>query len=237
MAHGSVGDCPPRGLGAPLPPLVLDTEELNFIRWLRLISVTLLPPCATCIGSDPLGPLLTLGQFWLSTEFYRNKWRIELLNDQGGDRREVNESRIKLFSRRLCPKIKTLGNIYTRRWWKHFPTAEKWSQQNYKTSRRRIGSIRLTVSKLRSKQSSNVAAENIQWICLALDQICAISSNISDKSTGYVQPTQKLSSQLWFLSYETPNWMKPGHTGHLKTWNTFTKEFFPNPNISLSILD
>jgi hypothetical protein len=65
----------------------------------------------------------------------------------------VNGSRIELFSRiGLCPEIKSPGNLYARRWWKHFPIPETWSQKNYESSRRRIGSIRFMVSKLRSKQ-------------------------------------------------------------------------------------
>jgi hypothetical protein len=31
--------------------------------------------------------------------------------------------------------------------------------------------------------------------------------------------------------------MKPAHKGHLNTRNKFQKNFFPNPKISLSILD
>jgi hypothetical protein len=50
--------------------------------------------------------------------------------------------------------------------------------------------------------------------------------DISGKSIGYVRPTQKLYSQLSFLSYEAPNWMKLGHEGHLNTRNTFPKEGF-----------
>jgi hypothetical protein len=122
---------------------------------------------------------------------------------------------------------KTPGNLCTRMWWKHFPTAEKWSQQNYEVSGWRMGSIGLMIRKLRSKQSSNVAAKNVQRTCPALDRIYLVSPDISGKSTGYVQSTQKLSSQLWFLSYEAPNWMKPGHKGLLQTWNTFPKEVFP----------
>jgi hypothetical protein len=39
------------------------------------------------------------------------------------------------------------------------------------------------------------------------------------------------------LRYEAPKWTKLGHKGHLNTRNMFSKRFFPNPNISLSILD
>jgi hypothetical protein len=46
-----------------------------------------------------------------------------------------------------------------------------------------------------------------------------------------------LSSQVWFLSYSALNWMKHGHKGHLNTRNKFSKVFFPNPMISLPILD
>jgi hypothetical protein len=140
----------------------------------------------------------------------------------------VNESQIKIFERiGLCHEIKTPGNLYVRRWWKHFPTTEKWSQQNYEASGRRMRSIGLMIEKLRSKQSSNIVVENVQQTYLVLDRICLVSPNISGKSTGYVRSTQKLSSQLWFLSYEASNWMKPGHNGHLKTWNTFLKDVFP----------
>jgi hypothetical protein len=34
-----------------------------------------------------------------------------------------------------------------------------------------------------------------------------------------------------------PNQMKIGHKGHLNTRSKFPKEFFPNPMISLPILD
>jgi hypothetical protein len=36
-----------------------------------------------------------------------------------------------------------------------------------------------------------------------------------------------LSSQVWFLSYSAPNWMKLRHNGHLNTGNKFPKEVFP----------
>jgi hypothetical protein len=39
------------------------------------------------------------------------------------------------------------------------------------------------------------------------------------------------------LSYETQKWMKLGHKGHVNTRNKFSKRFFPNPKISLPILD
>jgi hypothetical protein len=40
------------------------------------------------------------------------------------------------------------------------------------------------------------------------------------------------------MSYETLNWIKLGHKGHLNTRKKFQKRFFfPNPNISLPILD
>jgi hypothetical protein len=40
------------------------------------------------------------------------------------------------------------------------------------------------------------------------------------------------------LRYETPNWMKLGHKGHLNTRNKVPqKGFFPNPMIFLLILD
>jgi hypothetical protein len=34
-----------------------------------------------------------------------------------------------------------------------------------------------------------------------------------------------------------PKWMKLGHRGHLNTSNIFSMKFFPNPKISLLILD
>jgi hypothetical protein len=83
---------------------------------------------------------------------------------RGGDRRVVNGSRIEFFLRiNLCPKIKTPGNLYARRWLKHLTTVETWSQKNYKANRRRMGSIRLTISKLCLKQWSRVAAGKVQW--------------------------------------------------------------------------
>jgi hypothetical protein len=39
------------------------------------------------------------------------------------------------------------------------------------------------------------------------------------------------------LSYKVPNWIKLGHKGHINTRNKFPKMFFPNPKISLLILD
>jgi hypothetical protein len=100
-----------------------------------------------------------------------NEWNNPLwyqLKDQGGDRRGgVNGSQIIFFSGiGLCPKIKIPCNLSAIRWWKHFPIAKTWSQQNYKSIRRRMGSIGLTISKLRSKQWSNVATENVQQTCL-----------------------------------------------------------------------
>jgi hypothetical protein len=69
----------------------------------------------------------------------------------------MNGSRIKFFARiRLCLEFKTLGNLYTRRWWIHFLTGEKWSQQNYEANEKRKWSIGLTISKLCLKQSSKV---------------------------------------------------------------------------------
>jgi hypothetical protein len=151
-------------------------------------------------------------------------WRTEETTGGGG----VNGSWIKFFARiNLYPKIKTPGKLCARMWWKRFPTAEKWSQQNYEASRRRMGSIGLTVRKLPSKQSSNVAAEKARRISPALNQICPVSLDISGKSIRYVRSTQKLSSKFWFLSYEAPNWMKTGHKGHLKTWYTFPQKVFP----------
>jgi hypothetical protein len=57
-------------------------------------------------------------------------------------------------------------------------------------------SIGLMVRKLRLKQPSNVATEKVWQTSLALDQICPVSSDISNKSIGYVRSTQKLSYQL-----------------------------------------
>jgi hypothetical protein len=39
-----------------------------------------------------------------------------------------------------------------------------------------------------------------------------------------------LSSQVWFLSYIAPNWMKIGHKGHLNTRNKFPKVIFSKSN-------
>jgi hypothetical protein len=77
------------------------------------------------------------------------------------------------------------------------------------------------------------------------DQILLLKSpaDLSRLGTGLVRSTQKtsqnlsLSFQLLFLSYETPNWMKHGHKGHLNTRNIFLKEVFPSLKISLLILD
>jgi hypothetical protein len=105
------------------------------------------------------------------------------------------------------------------------------------TQRKRMGSIGHSVSKIWSKQWTNIAAKTPRWTCLALDRICPVSADISGKQARYVRPTQKLPSQLWFLSYEAPKWMKLGHKGHLNTSNKFRMRFFPNPKISLPILN
>jgi hypothetical protein len=39
------------------------------------------------------------------------------------------------------------------------------------------------------------------------------------------------------LSYRAPKKIKLGHKGHLNIRNKFPKEVFPNPKISLLILD
>jgi hypothetical protein len=46
-----------------------------------------------------------------------------------------------------------------------------------------------------------------------------------------------LSSEVWFLRYSAPNWMKLRHKGHLNIRNKFPKEVFSNPAIFLLILD
>jgi hypothetical protein len=61
--------------------------------------------------------------------------------------------------------------------------------------------------------------------------------DISGKIVGYVRSTQKLSSHLQFLSYETPNWKKLGHKCYLNTKNKFPMGFFPNAKITLLIWD
>jgi hypothetical protein len=48
-------------------------------------------------------------------------------------------------------------------------------------------SIKLTISKLRSKQSLNNTAENVWQTYLVLDRICPSSPDISGKSTGFVR--------------------------------------------------
>jgi hypothetical protein len=48
-------------------------------------------------------------------------------------------------------------------------------------------SIGLTVSKLRSKQASNIAAQNVWQACPALDWICPASHDISSKNTRFVR--------------------------------------------------
>jgi hypothetical protein len=64
-----------------------------------------------------------------------------------------------------------------------------------------------------------------------------LGPDMSGKRVGYVRPTQKLPFQLLFLSYGAPKWMKLGHKGHLNTSNKFLMRFFPNPKISLLILN
>jgi hypothetical protein len=39
------------------------------------------------------------------------------------------------------------------------------------------------------------------------------------------------------MSYRAPKWMKLGYKGHLNTSNKFPMRFFPNPKISLPILN
>jgi hypothetical protein len=39
------------------------------------------------------------------------------------------------------------------------------------------------------------------------------------------------------LELGAPKWMKLGHKGHLNTSNKFSMSFFPNPKISLLILN
>jgi hypothetical protein len=79
---------------------------------------------------------------------------------------------------------------------KELSNSRKVIPTNYEASGIRMISIGLMVRKLRSKQSSNVATEKVWQTCLALDRICPVSSDISNKSIGYVRSTQKLSSQL-----------------------------------------
>jgi hypothetical protein len=120
----------------------------------------------------------------------------------------------------------------------HFTTAEKWSQQNYEVSGRRMGSIRLTISKLRSKQSSKVELKNPVLTSPPLTRTSPprTAPDLSENWPGLVQSTQNAlsscsrpnpSSQPWFLSYEAQNWMKLGYEGHLNTRNTFPTEVFP----------
>jgi hypothetical protein len=68
--------------------------------------------------------------------------------------------------------------------------SKKLSQQNYKASGRRIESIGLTANKLRSKQSSDVAAENVRRTCSAFHWICPVSPDISGKRTQFVRPNR-----------------------------------------------
>jgi hypothetical protein len=137
----------------------------------------------------------------------------------------------------LCLKFKPQSQNPIRKWWTHQPTAQKWSPQSYERSGKRMRSIRHPISKIWPKQWTNIAAKTPQWTCSALDRICPASADISGNWAGYVRPTQKFLSKLWFLSYGAPKWMKLGHNGHLNTSNIFPMSFFPNSKISLLILD
>jgi hypothetical protein len=101
----------------------------------------------------------------------------------------------------------------------------------------KMGSIGHPVSKIWPKQWTNIAAENPRRIGPALDRICPVSTDISGTRARYVRPTQKFPSQLWFLSYGAPKWMKLGYKGHLNTSNKFSMRFFSNPKIFFPILD
>jgi hypothetical protein len=93
------------------------------------------------------------------------------------------------------------------------------------------------VSKIWPKQWINIAAETARRTGPTLDQKCLVLEDISVKRARYVRSTQKISSQLWFLSYGAQQWMKLGHKGHHNRRNKFPKRFFLNSKISLSILD
>jgi hypothetical protein len=94
-------------------------------------------------------------------ESHESLWWTEGATKGG---RGVNGSRIKFFARiGLCPEFKSPGNLCARWWWIQFWTAEQWPQLNYETSGRRMRSIRLTVSKLRSKESSKFELKNPVW--------------------------------------------------------------------------
>jgi hypothetical protein len=71
--------------------------------------------------------------------------------------------------------------------------SKKLSQQNYKASGRRIESIGLTANKLRSKQSSDVAAENVRQTCSAFHWICPVSPDMSGL-TGYIRKKYPICS-------------------------------------------
>jgi hypothetical protein len=114
----------------------------------------------------------------------------QTLKDWGGrGGGAVNGSPIKFFARvGLCPKFKTPDNLCTRSWWKHFPTTEIWSQQNYEARRRRMESIGLTVSKLHPKQWSKVPVEKSSRLVWSGYQTCPVHTKSFIKFKSFFPP-------------------------------------------------
>jgi hypothetical protein len=90
------------------------------------------------------------------------------VKDRGGDQRGGGGgfigTQIKFFTRiGLCPKIKTLGNLYSRHWLKHFPTAkidpnkitklseEEWDQSNLRLGNYAQNSHQMLLLKMSSR--------------------------------------------------------------------------------------
>jgi hypothetical protein len=89
------------------------------------------------------------------------------VKDRGGDQRGgggLIGTQIKFFARiGLCPKIKTLGNLSSRRWLKHFPTAksdpnkitklseEEWDQSNLRLGNYAQSSHQMLLLKMSSR--------------------------------------------------------------------------------------
>jgi hypothetical protein len=137
----------------------------------------------------------------------------------------------------MSPRSKPQAKTHEGKWWRLLTNRIEMIPQNYEASGRIMRSNEYSISKIWPKQWTNVGLKTVQQTCSVLDRICPVSPDISGKIARYAQSTQKLFSQLWFLSYETSNWMKFGHKGHLSTRNNFQKSFFSKSKDFPSILD
>jgi hypothetical protein len=145
-------------------------------------------------------------------------WRTEGATGRGGG---VNGSRIIFFVRIvLCPNFKTPGNLCARRQWMHFPTTEKWSYENYEASKKWMGTIRLTISRLHSKHSSKVELKNIVWTSLPLTQPSPprTAPDLSKNWLKLVRSTQNYAQFLFKTELFLPN-LDSWAIRHKMEWN------------------